>query len=245
MVKNPVLFKLILAGTLLAMLQMACSLSGSSPTATAASGTGGVVKGVVYGDLNGNGAIDPGEGPLAGAQVSLAGCGAVQNQVTPADGSFNFTDLPAGSCLVTATKTGWHFSGSFPSLGYPIPVASDPSLPTSFSMYLAPDSTAVPAATTPAIVPTQAFTPTPVTPTAPATLAAIATPSAPMLMANTVNANCRFGPGTDFSSVGVLLVGQTVPILGTISDQSLVADHQPGVTQHPMLGGQLGHEHFR
>jgi hypothetical protein len=29
------------------MVQLACSLSGSSPTSTAASGTGGVVRGVV------------------------------------------------------------------------------------------------------------------------------------------------------------------------------------------------------
>jgi uncharacterized protein YraI len=225
MFKNAVLFKLILAGSLLAMLQMACSLSGASPTSTVATGSGGVVKGVVYGDINGNGVIDPGEGPLAGAQVSLAGCGAVQNQVTAADGSFNFTSLPAGTCQVTATKTGWHFSGSFPSLGYPIPVASDPSLPTSFSIYLAPDSTAT---STAAIVPTDTFTLTPVTPTATATLAVTATLSGPMLTANTVNANCRFGPGTDFSSVGVLMVGQTVPILGTISDQSWWQIANPG-----------------
>jgi uncharacterized protein YraI len=225
MFKNTALFKLVMAATILALAQMACSLSGSSPTSTPASGTGGVVRGVVYGDLNGNGVIDPGEGPLTGAQVSLAGCGAVQNQVTPADGSFNFTSLPTGTCQVTATKTGWHFSGSFPSLSYPIPVASDPSLPTSFSIYLAPDSTAT---STAAIVPTDTFTLTPVTPTATATLAVTVTLSAPMVMADTVNANCRFGPGTDFSSVGVLMVGQTVPILGTISDQSWWQIANPG-----------------
>jgi uncharacterized protein YgiM (DUF1202 family) len=41
-----------------------------------------------------------------------------------------------------------------------------------------------------------------------------------MVTPSTVNANCRFGPGTDFLSVGALMVGQTVPILGTISDRT-------------------------
>ena len=221
MFKNTVLFKLILAGGVLALVQIACSLPGSSPTSTPAAGTGGVVKGLAYGDMNANGVIDPGEGPLAGVQVSLAGCGPLQTQVTPADGSFNFTNLPAGSCQVSAAKAGWHFSGSFPSLGYPVPVASNPALPTAFSIFMAPDSTAIPGATaTTALLPTATVTLTPVTPTATATLVATATLGAPMITANTVNANCRFGPGTDFLSVGALMVGQTVPILGTISDRT-------------------------
>jgi uncharacterized protein YraI len=220
MFKNTVLFKILLAATVLALAQMACSLPGSAPTPTPASGSGGVVKGVVYQDTNGNGVIDPGEGPLEGVQVSLAGCGALQSQVTPADGSFNFTGLPTGSCQVSAAKAGWHFSGSFPSLGYPVPVASDPALPTAFSMYMAPDSAAKPAATnTPAPVPTDTLTLTP-SPSLTPTITATATPSAAMITANTVNANCRFGPGTDFLSVGALMVGQTVPILGTISDRT-------------------------
>jgi uncharacterized protein YraI len=226
MIKNTVLFKLLLATTLLALVQMACSLPGTS-TPAPAPGSGGVVKGVVYSDTNGNGVIDPGEGPLAGVQVSLAGCGAVLTQVTGADGSFNFNNLPAGSCQVTVTKSGWHFSGSIPSLGYPLPVASDPALPTAFSMDMAPDSTGTAASTavsgataTTGLPPTDTFTLTPVTPTATATLAITATLGAPVVSATSVNANCRYGPGTNYSAVGALMVGPAVPILGTIPDQS-------------------------
>jgi uncharacterized protein YraI len=221
--KNTVLFKLLLAATLLALVQMACSVPGSS-TPAPAPGSGGVVKGVVYSDTNGNGVIDPGEGPLVGVQVSLADCGALQTQVTPADGSFNFGGLPSGTCHVSVAKSGWHFSGSIPSLGYPIPVASDPALPTAFSMDMAPDSTGTAASTvvagataTTGLLPTATFT---LTPTSTATLAATATLGAPMVMATSVNANCRYGPGTNYSPVGALLLGPAVPILGTIPDQS-------------------------
>ncbi len=226
MFKNTVLLKLILAGTILALGLAACNFPSSSPIATAVSpGSGGIVRGVVYGDLNGNGAIDPEEGPLAGVEVTLAGCGALQNQVTPADGSFNFTSLPSGTCLVSATKAGWHFSGSTPSLGYPVPASSDPSLPTSFSMDLAPDSTPTAAATTPAMTATDTLSLTPADTPTPAETDTL---SAAMVTANTVNTNCRFGPGTDFSSVGVLMVGQTVPILSTIADQSWWQIANPG-----------------
>jgi CSLREA domain-containing protein len=104
---------------------------------------GGTVQGVVYGDLNGNGTIEAGENPLGGVDVQLSGCGPTLTQTTGADGAFSFTGLPAGSCMVQASKSGWAFSGSFPSLGYPIPVASDPTLPTSFSIFMAPAAAAV------------------------------------------------------------------------------------------------------
>ena len=218
--KNTVIFKLILAVMLLAMVQMACSLPGAS-TPAPAPGSGGVVKGVVYSDTNGNGVIDPGEGPLAGVQVSVADCGALQTQVTPADGSFNFGGLPTGTCHVSVAKPDWHFSGSIPSLGYPLPVASDPALPTAFSMFMAPDTSGGPAtAASTVFSPTDTFTLTPAIPTATATLAATATLGAPMVMATSVNANCRYGPGTNYSAVGALMVGPAVPILGTVSDQS-------------------------
>ncbi len=219
MFKNKVLYKLLLAIALLALVQMACNITTATATSTPLAAGGGIVKGVVYQDTNGNGVIDPGEGPLEGVQVSLADCGPLQSQVTPADGSFDFTALPAGTCHVSAAKAGFHFSGSFPSLGYPVPVASDPSLPTAFSIFMAPDSAASPAATL-ALVPTDtlalvtpSFTPSPTD-----TLAA--TPSTAMVTPVSVNANCRFGPGTDFLSVGALMLGQTVPILGTISDRT-------------------------
>ncbi len=202
-------YKLILSGMLLVLIQSACSLSTSTATATTASG--GVVKGVVYQDTNGNGTIESGEGPLDGVQVTLADCGPVQNQLTGADGMFNFTNLPAGTCHVTVAKTGWHFSGSFPSLTYPFPAASDPSLPTAFSLYMAPDGTS--ATESPAIIATDTFTPSP-------TIMDTATPSVAMISPSSADANCRFGPGTAYLSVGALRVGQTVPILGTISDKS-------------------------
>jgi uncharacterized protein YraI len=219
MFKYKVFYKLILATTVLALVQMACSIS--TATATPTPSIGGVVKGVVYQDTNGNGVIDPGEGPLDGMQVSLADCGPLQSQVTAADGNFNFTNLPEGSCHVSVSKAGWHFSGSFPSLGYPIPVASNPALPTAFSIFMAPDSTAVPSFTnTPAISPTDTLTPVPASLTPTPADTATATASAAMITPSTANANCRFGPGTAFLSVGVLLVGQTVPILGTITDRT-------------------------
>ena len=113
------------------MLVLLCSL------VLAACEPGGVVQGVVYADLNGNGSIEPGEGPLEGVAVDLSGCGPALTKTTAADGAFFFGGLPAGSCLVQVSKGGWGYSGSFPSVGYPIPVASDPGKPTAFSIFMA------------------------------------------------------------------------------------------------------------
>jgi hypothetical protein len=209
MFKNKVLYNLIMVVSVLALVQMACNLQSSTPTPS----NGGVVKGVVYQDTNNNGANDPGEGPLADVQVVLTDCGAALSQVTAADGAFNFENLPAGTCHVSVQKSGWHFSGSFPSLAYPLPAASNPDLPTAFSIFMAPDSPVVPTATdTPANVPTDTPTLEIPTPTP--------TPSTAMLTPGSAPANCRFGPGTAFLSIGALQVGQTVPILGTIADQT-------------------------
>jgi len=161
---------------------------------------GGIVQGAVYGDLNGSGTIDPGEGVLEGAEVTLADCGPIQVQVTAADGLFNFTDLPEGICHVSVAKAGWIFSGSYPALTYPVPVASNPDLPTSFSLFLAPVMDFIPSDT-----PTATPSPTSATP--------MVTPQADA-------ANCRFGPSTGFSSVGGLAVGSIVPIHATIADMS-------------------------
>jgi hypothetical protein len=189
---------------------------------------GGIVQGAVYGDLNGNGTIDPGETVLSGAQVTLADCGPVQSQVTVADGLFDFTNLPAGTCHVSVTKAGWIFSGSYPALTYPVPVASDPNLPTSFSLFMAPVGGAVPTSTpVPSATPTPSATPVPIiatiatTPPVPLpTGTPVSGSSAPMVTPKTVAANCRFGPGTAFSAVGGLNPGVSVPILATISGQS-------------------------
>lgn len=172
---------------------------------------GGIVQGAVYGDLNGNGIIDPGEVVLEGVTVTLADCGPNQTQVTGADGLFNFTDLPAGTCHVSVSKTDWIYTGSYPALTYPVPVASDPALPTSFSIFMAPVGGAVPTAT-----------PTPTdTPTATSTIPTSTTTSgAPMVTPISDPANCRFGPGTTFLSVGGLASGKIVPIHATIADKS-------------------------
>jgi uncharacterized protein YraI len=170
---------------------------------------GGIVQGAVYGDLNSSGVIDPGEGYLEGAEVTLADCGPNQTLVTAADGLFNFADLPEGTCHVSVTKAGWIFSGSYPALTYPVPVASNPHLPTSFSLFMAPVMDFIPSFTPALLVSTD-------TPTA----APIATSDTPMVTPSGDAANCRFGPGTGFSSVGGLPVGSTVPILATIAGQS-------------------------
>jgi hypothetical protein len=87
----------------------------------------GIVQGVVYAGLS--------QAPLDGVEVTLQGCGPQQIQTTIADGAFNFTGLPTGSCTVSVFKQDWSFISSIPDLGvYPIPVASDPNLPTAFSI---------------------------------------------------------------------------------------------------------------
>jgi uncharacterized protein YraI len=58
--------------------------------------------------------------------------------------------------------------------------------------------------------------------------------SAPMVTPKDVAVNCRFGPSADFSSVGGLKPGSTVPILGTNSDQSwwMIQNPQEGTGQY-------------
>ncbi|KAF0108736.1 MAG: hypothetical protein FD146_622 [Anaerolineaceae bacterium] len=178
---------------------------------------GGIVQGVIYGDMNGSGGIDPGEGPLDGAEVTLADCGSTQTQVTGADGTFNFTGLPEGTCHIAVSKGGWIFSGSYPALAYPVPVASNPDLPTGLSLFMAPLTDSIPAATP---------TPVPLLPsatataTATATTAATATSSVPMVTPINQDVNCRYGPSMDYSSVGALLVGVSVRIRGTNSSHT-------------------------
>ena len=57
---------------------------------------------------------------------------------TSTDGTFQFTNIPAGTCTLEVSKDGWNFSGSSPNLGYPLPVASDPSLPTNVGILMSP-----------------------------------------------------------------------------------------------------------
>jgi hypothetical protein len=89
----------------------------------------GIVEGVVFAGLS--------QQPLDGVQVTLKGCGPVQIQTTVADGAFNFSGLPAGSCLISVLKQDWGFISFIPneinpssetfSTQYPIPVVSDPN----------------------------------------------------------------------------------------------------------------------
>jgi hypothetical protein len=141
--------------------------------------------------------------------VTLADCGPNQTQITAADGLFDFTDLPEGTCHVSVAKPGWIFSGSYPALTYPVPVASNPDLPTSFSLFMAPVMDFIPS-----------DTPTPLVPTDTPTAAPSPTSATPMVTPKADAANCRFGPGTEFSSVGGLAVGSTVTIHATIAGQS-------------------------
>jgi len=98
----------------------------------------GVVQGVVYGDIDSSGEIGSLEGPLEGVSVQLAGCGATVSQLTGADGAFDFQEVPDGTCAVQVSKGCWQFFHSFPDLGYPVPVASDPDLPTSIGVLMSP-----------------------------------------------------------------------------------------------------------
>ncbi len=192
---------------------------------------GGVVKGMIYSDANGNGTIDPGDGPLDGATVSLSLCGPIQTQTTAADGSFNFTNLPEGTCNISVAKAGWTFSGSSPSLGYPLPVASNPDQPTALSILMAPQSgigaatassaSALPTATLPPVPtdtpePTATSTNAPVVePTSTSSAPVVPSGSAPSLTAANEAVNCRFGPSAAYLAVGFLKIGQSAAILGT------------------------------
>lgn len=146
---------------------------------------GGVVQGLVYADLNGDGDIQSGEGPLDGVTVDLSGCGPALSQVTGNDGKFAFVNLPAGSCQVQVTKNGWNFSGSFPQLNYPIPVASDPSLPTAFSIYMAPAAGILATITQPP-APTPTLAATAIPSATPTPIAAAASISVQSVSASTV-----------------------------------------------------------
>lgn len=104
----------------------------------------GTIGGAVFGDLNGNGLQETSEVGLGDVDVVLKGCGPDKNQTTNTNGVFLFANVPAGSCTLEVFKGGWGFSGSNPSLGYPIPVASDPNLPTNLGILMAPMSDNIP-----------------------------------------------------------------------------------------------------
>lgn len=171
---------------------------------------GGIVQGVVYGDLNSDGMIDDSEqmSRVEGAEVLLEDCGSDQTVLTDVEGRFRFENLPEGTCFVSVSKAGWIYDGMYPELDtYPIPVASDPDLPTAFSIYMSPVMDFIPTETLMDLTPT--FTPT-FTPTI--------SPD-PMVTPLAEDVNCRFGPGLNYSAIGGLRVGVTVPITGTIESR--------------------------
>jgi hypothetical protein len=72
---------------------------------------GASISGTVHDDLNGNGAVDPGEGGLGGVAVSLG----ASHTTTAADGSYAFGGLGAGSYSVDYTPPpGYLNSGPRP-----------------------------------------------------------------------------------------------------------------------------------
>ena len=178
----------------------------------------GTVKGVVYADQNGNGAVDPGEGPLPGVTVTLDGCGASQTQTTSGSGAFEFRGLTPGTCTISASMADWAVTGSSPSAGNPIQVTAAAGETVGLTIDLAPKSALVPTATpTPEDTPTPEFT---ATSSEPPTETFTNTPSTPMVEVVDKTANCRFGPSLDYLPVGTMPPGQWVPIDASTGDQT-------------------------
>jgi uncharacterized protein YraI len=209
---------IIAFASILTLAAMACVLPNVATATQAARAT---IGGTISGDTNGNGAADSGEGPLDNVIVSLSGCGESKTALTGADGSFIFTGLPAGICVLEVTKGGWTYSGSFPIPGYPIPVSADPGHPVALLIYMRPADLAQPTAVPAGPTATPALTD--ITPThLPLTLTPepTSTPSAPMVAAFDKGVNCRAGPGLEYEATDVLLAGQSVPIVGRTEDSS-------------------------
>lgn len=206
---------ILISIAVLALAAVACNL----PATASGAKNGGFIGGTVTADLNGNGTADGGEAPLDNVIVSLSGCGENKTALSGADGSFQFSDLPAGVCVLEVTKSGWTYSGSTPDAGYPIPVTVDASRPTAVVVYMRPsDQAAQTQPTAASNQPTVTQTPTEIPFTA--TPEATATPSMPMVAAIDKGVNCRFGPSTKYAATDALLVGSPAPIIGRIEDSS-------------------------
>ncbi len=94
-----------------------------------------------------------------------------------------------------------------------IPTSTAGSVPT-----VSIGNTAIPAATsTPENPATPAATDTP---SATLTPTPTATPQTPMVQAKSISTYCRFGPGTDYLSIGMLNPGVQVPVQATVEDNS-------------------------
>lgn len=197
--------------------------------------SGGTIGGVVIHDLNGNGVQESNEVGLEGVDVFLKGCGSDKTQITKAGGGFQFTNVPAGSCKLEVSKAGWEFTGSSPSLGYPIPVASDPNLPTSLGILMASAMDNIPEEAT--------FTPVPaaaneLTITEVSTWVVYVGDSSCGPMETVITAHATASKGiaavvlfyqfndSEFQSVGMSLIGNDL-YRGTISMSSLFGNSIP------------------
>jgi hypothetical protein len=69
------------------------------------------LSGSVYLDSNNNGAIDAGERPIAGVQVTATGGGTTQTVVTDTYGVYTFDNLPAGTYAITETQPSTYSDG--------------------------------------------------------------------------------------------------------------------------------------
>lgn len=69
------------------------------------------LSGSVYHDSNNNGVMDPGERPIAGAKVTLAGGSATQTTLSDAYGVYTFDNLPAGTYAITETQPSQYADG--------------------------------------------------------------------------------------------------------------------------------------
>ncbi|MEO8083195.1 MAG: SdrD B-like domain-containing protein [Ardenticatenales bacterium] len=87
--------------------------------------TGGIVRGVVWEDLNENMVRDPGEGPLVGVIVRLSN-GATA--VTDSNGEFVFTDVPPGSYTIVETDPNGYISTTSNIFAIVVTVGSDQTL---------------------------------------------------------------------------------------------------------------------
>jgi hypothetical protein len=205
---NPFIKILAFVATL-ALSIMACTWSGIAPSSQGSAS----ISGKITADLNGNGTSDSDEGPLDDVIVSISGCGENKTALSGGDGSFHFSGLPTGVCILEVTKSDWTYSASYPTPGYPIPVTADVSQPTALVIFMRPSDGGIQTQVTPVSVePTATQFPTDIPLTA--------TPGQAMVLATDRDVNCRFGPSTKYSPTDALLKGKTVPITGKTDDSS-------------------------
>jgi hypothetical protein len=207
---------------ILALAAMACSV----PALEQPAQNSGAIGGTITTDLNGNGTADGEDGPLANVIVSLSGCGEARTVLSGADGSFIFSGLPTGVCILEVTKDGWTYSGSYPDSGYPIPVTVNADHPSALVIYMRPSDQTEQASPTPAPVEVTA-TPAPTDIPLTATPTTTPTPTVPMVAAINKGVNCRLGPSISYEAIDALLVGNPAPIIGKTEDSSWWQIHNP------------------